>query len=340
MAVVRLADVIVPEIYVPYKQRRTMELSRLVQSGVIATSEFLNNFLAGPGLTVHAPAFRDLENDAENISNDDPAVFSTPNKITTEQEIAVRLSRNQSWSSMDLVQTLIGPDPMNAIGDRVAAYWTRAAQRATLALLAGVFADNDAAPTAGEHVQGDLTLNISGSAYAAGVTDFNSAAFLDALQTMGDAQGQLGMIVTHSVVHTKMKKLNLIDFIPDARGEVMIPTYMGKEVVIDDGMPNAGGVFQTMIFGAGAIQMGAGSPPVPAEIGREAASGNGGGQDILYDRVEWSLHPGGHAYVGTPPMGGPSNANTTNNLANAGSWQRRAKERKMIPIARLITREF
>ena len=74
-------------------------------------------------------------------------------------------------------------------------------------------------------------------------------------------------------------------------------------------------------------------------VERKEAAGLGGGQDILYDRVEWCLHPVGHAYIGTPPVGGPSNATTANNLANAGSWRRVFTERKQIKIARLITRE-
>ena len=52
------------------------------------------------------------------------------------------------------------------------------------------------------------------------------------------------------------------------------------------------------------------------------------------------MHPTGNAYVGTPPAGGPSNAATTNNLAAAASWARVFSERKLIKIARLITREF
>ena len=51
MAKVQIADVIVPEIFIPYVIERTATLSRLVQSGVIETnSEFdvLANQAAGP----------------------------------------------------------------------------------------------------------------------------------------------------------------------------------------------------------------------------------------------------------------------------------------------------
>lgn len=337
----RLSDLIVPEIFTPYKQQITEQKSRLIQSGAVVRSELLDQFLAGAGLTVQAPSFRDLAQDEENISNDDPASLSTPKKIGTAQEIAVRLSRNNSWSSMDLNAALIGRDPLEAIAQRVGYYWTLRAQAAFIALMKGVFADNDAAPSAGEHTQGDLTINISGASYSAGVTDFNAGGFIDAVTTAGDSKEGLGMVMMHSIVHSRAQKNNLIDYIPDSEGRIRIATFLGREVIVDDAMPiPSAGVFETWIFGQGAVQIGLGAPKVPTEVERTPAAGNGSGQETLFDRVEWALHPEGHAYVGTAPAGGPSNAATTNNLANAASFKRVFTERKQIKIARLVTREF
>lgn len=336
---VQLSDVIVPEVFTPYVQQITQEKSRLVQSGLITQSAFLSGFLAGPGLTIHVPSFKDLDNDPENISTDQPA-DSTPNKIGTSQEIAVRLSRNNSWASYDLVEALIAKDPMEAIASRVGDYWVRRAQAAFIAVMKGVFADNAAAPTGTEHVQGDMTYDISGASFVDGVTNFSAEAFVDATLTMGDSMNSLGIVAMHSIVYGRMQKNNMIDFVPDATQTIVIPTFLGREVIVDDSMPFASGVFETWLFGRGAFSMGAGSPAVPTEVDRKPATGNGGGAEILYNRVEWALHPVGHAYVGASPVGGPSNANTTNNLANLGSWKRSFTERKQIKIARLVTREM
>ena len=336
----RLSDLIVPAVFTPYKQQITEQKSRLIQSGAVVRSAMLDSFLAGAGLTVNAPSFRALAQDDENTSTDDPAQLSTPKKIGTAQEIAVRLSRNQSWSSMDLNAALIGVDPLEAIAQRVGYYWTLRAQAAFIATMKGIFADNDAAPVGSEHVQGDLTIDVSGSSYSAGVTDFSAGAFIDAITTAGDSKEGLGMVMVHSIVHARMQKNNLIDYIPDARGEIMIPRFLGREVIVDDSVPFSSGVFETWIFGPGAVQIGMGAPKVPTEVDRSPSAGNGGGQETLYDRVEWALHPEGHAYVGTAPSGGPTNAATSNNLAAAGSWARRYTERKQIKIARLKTREF
>lgn len=335
---VQLADVIVPEVFTPYVQQVTEEKSRLIQSGLFMPSQFLDSFLAGAGLTMHAPSFKDLENDADNVSTDQSGT-SSPNKIGTAQEIVVRLSRNNSWAAYDLVEALIAKDPMQAVADRVGAYWARRLQAAYIATQKGVFADNDAAPVGSEHVQYDLRVDISGSTFVSGVTNFSAEAFIDACLTMGDSMDSLGIIAVHSVVYGRMQKNNLIDFTPDSTGTINIPTFLGREVIVDDGLPVSSGVYESWLYGRGAFAYGKGSPLVPTEMDRTPATGNGGGSETLYNRTEWVIHPVGHAYVGTPAKGGPSNANSSNNLANAGSWQRAFTERKQIKIARLITRE-
>ena len=337
----QISDAVVPEIFSLYTQQLTEQKSRLVASGALARDGALDALLAGGGLTFNVPSYKDLADDTERVSSEGAAsTYVTagaadpdPGKITTAQEIAVRLNRNYSWSSTDLAAALVGNDPMAAIGGRVADYWRRRLQTAFIATLTGVFADNTA------NDSGDYTNDISGGGFVDGVTNFSAEAFLDALVTMGDSQEDLGLVVVHSVVYNRMQKNNLIDFIPDSDGRVNIPTFLGRLVVVDDGMPVSSGVYQSWIFGQGAVRLGVGQAKVPTAVVRHEGAGNGGGQETLYNRVVWAIHPVGHAYVGTPANGGPSNAASANNLAVAGSWNRVFGERKQIKIARLITRE-
>jgi hypothetical protein len=347
----RVSDVIVPEIFTPYTQNLTSEKSRLIQSGLISMSDLLNEKLAGGGLTFHMPAFKDLDNDSERTSTDTSVPFAdadaslpsgvarppNPQKIGTLQEIAVRINRNQSWSTSDLAAALAGADPLNAIASRVAAYWVRRLQVAFLAAWKGVIADNTS------NDSGDYTNDVSGASFVDGVTNFSAAAFLDTTLTMGDSMEDLRAVMMHSVVYNRAQKNNLIDFVSDSvnGNAVSIPTFLGREVIVDDGMPRTGNVYETWMFGAGATQMGMGMPKVPTEVERKAGGGNGGGQDVLYNRVEWSIHPTGHSFVGSSiPEGGPSNTGTANSdLDEAASWNRVYPERKQIKFARLVTRE-
>lgn len=337
--ITKIADVVVPEIFTPYVQQLTEEKSRIIQSGAAARDADMDAKLAGGGLTFNTPSWKDLDNDADRVSTDEEhAEFGgtatpDPKKIGTATEVAVRLSRNQSWSTADLVSALAGADPMSAIASRVAEYWGRRLQAVFVATMNGVIADNVANDGA------DYQNDVSGASYTAGVTDFSAEAFIDAAVTMGDSMEGLTMVMVHSVVFSRMQKNNLIDFIPDARGEITIPTFLGREVIVDDGMPVTANVYDTWLFGAGALRLGISTPKVPTEVEREAGAGNGGGQEILYNRHEWALHPVGHGYTGTAPNGGPGNSTGANDLANAGSWDRVFSERKQIKFARLVTRE-
>lgn len=336
----RVSDVIVPEIFSPYIRQLTEEKARIIQSGVAVRDPAIDLMLAGGGITFNVPSFKDLDNDADRVSTDTAHAEFTggsaepdPQKLGSSQEIAVRLSRNNSWSASDLASALAGADPMAAIADRVAFYWTRRLQAAFIATMNGVIADNVA------NDAGDYENDISGVGFVDGVTNFSAEAFLDAAVTMGDSMEDLSAVFVHSVVYNRMQKNNLIDFIPDSEGRIIIPTFLGREVIVDDGMPRTGNVYDSWLFGAGAARLGVSSPKVPTEVERKAGAGNGGGQEILYSRQEWSIHPVGHAYTGTPANGGPSNAATANNLAAAASWNRVYPERKQIKFARLVTRE-
>ncbi len=343
-----VADIVVPEVFTPYVQQLSEQKSRLIQSGALVRDATLDAFLAGGGLTVNMPSFRDLDDDADNVSTDDvsdlivadfgagtPAtrLDSQPLKTQTDTEISVRLSRNQSWASADLAGDLAGADPLASIMERAANYWNRRRQAIFIATWNGVIKDNVA------NDAGDYENDISGASFVDGVTNFSAEAFLDAAVTMGDSANQLTMVMVHSTVFNRMRKQNLIDFIPDARGEVDIAVFQGHQVIVDDGMPNASNVFDTWLFGAGSTKLGASSPKVPTEVIREAAAGNGGGMEILYNRVEWAMHPVGHAYTGTSPNGGPGNGTGANDLNNATSWNRALPERKQVQFARLLSRE-
>ncbi len=354
----QVSDVVVPEIFNPTVQQITEEKSRIIQSGAMVRDAAIDADLAGGGLTFHTPSFRDLDNDEENVSSDEAddrftggSNNSSPKKTGTSQEISVRLSRNQSWSTADLASALMGDDPADSIAQRVGSYWTRRLQAAFVATMKGVFADNELDPVSGEHAKNDMTNDLARTwngttssydpvTYQKGVTDFSAEAFLDTTVTMGDSMEDLGLVMVHSIVYNRMQKQNLIEFVESSDAKVRIPTFLNRIVVVDDGMPASGGMFETWLFGAGSLRFGVGAPKTPTETKRDPDAGNGGGSEILYNRVEWCIHPVGYRYIGAPPIGGPSNSATANNLANAGSWERAFTERKQIKIARLITREY
>jgi len=336
-AATQLSALIVPQIFTPYVLKETEIKSKLIQSGAISRSPFLDNFLTGGGNVVTMPFWRDLARTGSNVSSDNDDTLSTARPFTAAAITQHRLSRNVSYTSTDLAGDIVGDDPLRRVVSRVSDFWAWDIQNNVVSTLRGLFADNAAAPTGSEHVANDMTVDIKGSSYTAGVTSFGQDAFVDALMTMGDSYNNLGVIWCHSVVHARMIKEDSYALMPDSEGKLTIPTYMGKIVIVDDMLPRpATGVFETWILGQGALELGLGSPKNPTEVWRNPAAGNGGGTEILYSRMESVIAPAGTSYVGTATVGGATNAT----LEAAASWLRVYPERKQIPIARLITREF
>ena len=161
---------------------------------------------------------------------------------------------------------------------------------------------------------------------------------------MGDSisDAQSLIFVCHSVVYSELQKQQLIEFIPNARGEVNIPTYLGHTVVVDDGMPAVAGVnritYTSMLLGAGSFGYGYGSPTTPSEVDRDPASGEGGGQEILYSRTSEIIHPVGFSFSSASLTGGAGNTQASYaDLENATNWDRVFQNRKNVKMAFINT---
>ena len=281
MAGTTLSDVIVPELFNPYVINRTMELSALFQSGIVAHSPQFDA-LASEAAPVHnMPFFEDLTGDSEAVIEGKDL---TANKITSNKDVSTTIRRAMMWSATDLSAALAGKDPMEAIGSLVAGFWARDMQKELINELKGVFACD----TMDDHV-----LDVSGGSGKA--ANISASSFIDALQLLGDAQSQLTAVAMHSATKSYLKKQNLIETERDST-DVEFDTYQGRRVIVDDGCPVEGGVYTTYLFGAGAVAYGNGSPAgfVATEIDRDKKKGSG--VDYLINRRTFILHPRGVAF--------------------------------------------
>ena len=294
MAITKIADVIVPELFNKYTVNRTMELSALYQSGVITNSPEFDRLASEAARTHNMPFFEDLQGESEATLED---VKMTPKKITSNKDVSTTILRQNMWSATNLSAALAGSDPMAAIGDLVAGYWARDMQKELIALLAGVFGTIPAEEGGtAETRMGDHILDLSsGKSEAAKI--ISASAFIDACQLLGDAQSQLTCVAMHSATKSYLKKQNLIETQRDST-DVEFDTYQGRRVVIDDGGPVAGSIYTTYLFGNGAVAYGNGSPEghVATEVDRDKQTG--GGIDYLINRRAFILHPRGIAYTG------------------------------------------
>ena len=84
MATTRIADIIVPEIWLPTMIEKTAQKSLLWMSGIINQNEEFNAIARGGGNTAHLPFFTDLVGRSQVRSDITPLI---PKKIQSKQDI-------------------------------------------------------------------------------------------------------------------------------------------------------------------------------------------------------------------------------------------------------------
>lgn len=316
MAATRLTDVIVPEIFNPNVIERTSEKSALIQSGIMM--DMSGEVDIGSGTTIQLPFYQDLSG-SDNVLDDTADI--TLQNIGMAQDTAAVLVREKSWGSSSLARALGQDDPMDAIAELVANYWARRQQVTLINILNGAMA------------AANMTANVLDiSALSGAASNFDGEAFVDAQGQLGDHQDDLAAVAVHSATYTAMKKQDLIDFIPDSEGKPTIPTYQGKRVIVDDGMPVTSGVYTTYLFAPGSVGYVEDVLPDANEPHRHPEKN--GGTDALYTRRKMSIHPRGIRW--TPGSGVPSGATPTNaELGASGNWSR-VWEPQNIKIVRFL----
>lgn len=292
MAGTKLTDVIVPELFNPYVINKSMELSALVQSGIVTNNSEFDKLASQAAPIINMPFFEDLTGESEQIIE---GVDLTDNKITSNKDMACIIRRAKKWSATDLSAALAGKDPMGAIASLVSNFWVRDMQKELLAILKGIFGTiEDVDASTKETRLASNLLDISGKTGDAANWSVNS--FIDAQQLLGDAQSQLTAVVMHSATWSYLKKKNFSDTERQSV-DVSFDTYQGKRVIIDDGCPVKSGVYTTYLFGQGAIALGNGSPVgfVATETDRDKQKGSG--IDYLMNRKTYIMHPRGISFT-------------------------------------------
>lgn len=310
MAETKISNVIVPELFNQYVINKTAEKSALWQSGIVAGLDENIAFGTQGGTTVHLPFWNDLTGESE-VLKDDTAL--TVNNISASKDVAILHARGKAWGANDLAKALSGDDPMGAIGDLVADYWSRQHQGILLGSLKGVFSATS--------MSGNVH-DISGGTGAAAVID--GASFVDASYKLGDAVDKLTAIAVHSSTMAKLAKDGLIETVRDADGVELYKTYMSKRVIVDDGLPVESGVYTSYLFGQGAVGYQNVGAPVGVETDRDSLAGS----DILINRQHFVLHARGIKWKGTTGIA-PNNAG----LATATNWERVYENKQIRMVA-------
>ena len=320
MAKTAVADIIIPTEFEKYAIERTAELSAFGQCGIVEHAPEFDELANMGGRTVEMPFWKDLTATRQLLSDSAPL---TVNKITSDKDIARIHNDAQTWGVNHLAKVISGDDPMQAIVDLVGDYWARTDEALIVSCLKGIFA---AASMSG-NLLGIHAESVAGQSSA---TRLNGSTFVDACAKLGDRADRLTAVAMHSATEAALRKLDLIDFIPDSEGKAMLRTFQGRRVVVDDNLPTRAGstdgtVYTTYLFGQGAFARGAApldSAPLQGGFGTEGvelARLPLESDTQLINRRRYILHPRGVKFTSASVAGdSPTNAE----LETAANWTR------------------
>src|SRR5262245_54560913 len=120
MAVTKVANIIVPQIFSPYALEKTAELWELMQAGIVERNAEFDARAAGGGALINLPFFKEFTGDSKLL---DEAVPATPQPIGTSQDAAALFNRFEAWGDNVLAQWLSGDDPLARIALMEGGYW-------------------------------------------------------------------------------------------------------------------------------------------------------------------------------------------------------------------------
>jgi hypothetical protein len=302
----KVADMIIPEIFNPYMIEETTQKSSLIRSG-IATSDPDVELTKG-GKTINVPFIKDPDHEDEVL---DEETGLTSHNITTAESTACVHARGIGYGASDLAKAFSGTDPLGAVTSKLSDLWARRFQKIAISSMKGVF---------GVAEMKDSVLDKSTEVLTASM--MSKAMFL-----LGDNYDKIKCIAMNSAVLAKLKDLELIEWVQPSTMDPGFPMYMGKRVIVDDGIaPSAEGVHEIYLFGEGAFSYN--ESPVLANIEYERDAKLG--VDNLYSRRYFTMHPRGMQWVGTAAKATPTNEE----LENPANWKL-AADRKNVALALL-----
>jgi hypothetical protein len=335
MATVALANIYNPVVFGRGVQAAQTEKNAFIRAGIVVEDAQLRQQLSVGGNIGEIAFFNPLATGEPNYSTDNPATLSTPANVSGTKQIYRAAPRNKSWSVMDLSRELALIDPVGAITGRIGGYWATDDQKRLIQSCLGILANNIAADAS------DMLFSVAtdGAGAVADAERISAETVVDGEQTLGDAQGGIAAMAIHSVIYARLKKQNLIDFIPLADQSGTIATYLGKRLIVDDGLPAIAGAnritYTSILFGPGAVLTAPGRVNKPSAMERNEDAGNGGGEEVIYSRVNNVFHPNGFSFISGSVAGQSA---TYAELALAANWDR-VVARKSIPLAFIRTND-
>lgn len=304
-----LSDLIVPEVFGKYVVNQIIKSNRFVQSGILTPDPDLGPHLLEAGNRITVPFLNDLDGDPDNWTDDKDIDV---NNLTSGKQVGIKFYQTKAFGYTDLSKMISGAPVQETIGNRFAAFWTRADQKTLISVLKGVMAIDKVKNT---KVYDQTAISPSEPM-------FGAKGFIGAIGLMGDLQDTtFGAIAVNSATYALMKVQGLIETIQPQNGVTPFEAYNGLRIVLDDDIPvdltdPTKPVASTYIFAPGAVRY---STNMQATQTYYLPLKNGGTDSIIQKRVG-TIHVAGTS-VKTSFAPAKSMFPTIDELSQATTWE-------------------
>lgn len=295
----QIDDLWVPELWRPTLAEAVISEPHFLRSEVVIGSKELAEFASGPGTDVNIPFYIE-PNPADQVQKERTA--PTIGKLTTGNQRAAILQRVSPLGATALAKQLSGSDPVAQILGFVVGIRYRQRATALWSQIKGLYGLASAANSGTGVMRGlrlDNFVEVVGNQTAAHLIDSDMA--LDAIALMGEAKMRLegGVAWMHSKIETALNKQDQIEVIRNSEGKILMKSYKGLRVIIDDRLVRAGttsGYVYTTILAARASIAHEEKPQIVTDKAGEVAALQMSLNDIaqnetaIYDRTRYVLH--------------------------------------------------
>lgn len=195
------------------------------------------------------------------------------------------------------------------------AFWERNFNYVLFKSIQGVIADNV------QNDSSDLVTDLT--SLSGDDSKISSDAFIDTVGMFGDMDEDVVAIAMHSKCLATLRKSNLTSFVPDNEQKINWETFLGKKIIVDDSLL-VSSTYWSVLFKSGAFAFEQSFDNyIAAEVDRVPSKS--GGQEILYLRRNFVMHPYGYAWLeGSVANNFPTDAE----LIAYANWNRVVADKK------------
>lgn len=246
------------EVFSDMMQESDFWKNEIAASGIVQQDASIMNLIGSQGNVATIPIYKPLNLFEEGMGalNNDGLTDNTPVEISGDKQTCMLIQRMKAFKAKDFTKELTGADPMTNIKGKIQNYYIQVWENELMNIANAVLSVSKLS----DHVT-DLSVT------AGTVADKNvisETTMIDAEQmALGDMAGGLGLVIMHSKIFARYKKLGLVEYGKYTIGNVLrqdieLPTINGKIPLVTDyytadasvtGFP----VYKTYLFGEGAF---------------------------------------------------------------------------------------